>query len=65
MQAAGNKDVIQASVPTNLVHVVVEPIIQNFGDSSHSGGEDNCSEEIWVEIFQLMSKLTVFYFNCK
>jgi hypothetical protein len=34
MQTVGDEDVTQASVPTDLVHNVMEPVPHKFGDSS-------------------------------
>jgi len=39
--ADGDEDVTQASVPTDLVHNVMEPVPHKFGDSSHGGGGDS------------------------
>ena len=48
MQTVVDEDVTQASVPTGLVHNVVEPVPQHVGDSSHGGG-GNSQTQVLVE----------------
>jgi hypothetical protein len=57
MQTVGDEDVTQESVPTDLVHNVVEPAPQNFGDSSHGGGGDS-QTQILVELLRQVSSLS-------
>jgi hypothetical protein len=57
MQTVGDEDVTQESVPTDLVHNVVEPVPQNFGDSFHGGGGDG-QTQVLVELLHQVSPLS-------
>ena len=47
----------QASVPTDLVHNVMEPVPHKFGDSSHGGGGDS-QTQVLVELLRQVSPLS-------
>jgi len=57
MQTVGDEDVTQASVPTDLVHNVMEPVPPKFGDSSHGGGGDS-QTQVLVELLRQVSPLS-------
>ena len=57
MQTVGDEDVTQASVPTDLVHNVMEPVPHKFGDSSHGGGGDS-QTQVLVELLRQVSPLS-------
>jgi len=56
IQTAGD-DVTHASVPTDLVHNVVEPVPQNSGDCSHGGCRDS-QTLVLVELLRQVSPLS-------
>ena len=55
--ADGDEDVTQASVPTDLVHNVMEPVPHKSGDSSHDGGGDS-QTQVLVELLRQVSPLS-------
>jgi hypothetical protein len=57
MQTVGDEDVTQTSVPTDLVHNVVEPVTHNFCDSSNGDGDSQT--QVLVELLHKVSPLSL------
>jgi hypothetical protein len=57
MQTVDGEDVTQASVPTDLVHNVMELVSHKFSDSSHGSGGDS-QTQVLVELLRQVSLLS-------